>query len=154
MFFPRKELCWITKLLPAGKNPTNCATQGSTQRNRRSYGTCKGQRAEVVILGRRFTPTLIGGRVAAMKSCCSLKKHFLKEKKQPEMVMTLSWSTDLIRCCVFFGRFFVTRWLWTVNILPKFIISEFKTEICSGYKQNATLTTVSCWSKPFLYGIG
>ena len=71
------------------------------------------------------------------------------------MVKTLSWSTEFDQMlCFLFGRFFVTRWLWTVNILPKFIISEFKTEICSGYKQNATLTTVSSWSKTFLYEIG
>jgi len=107
VFFYKKELCWINQLLPAGKKPNVAQPNHQPNGTQRSYGTCRGHRAEVVILGRRFTPTLIGGREAALKSC-SLRKHFLKENNQPEMVMTLSWSTDLIRCWFLFG---VSLWL-------------------------------------------
>lgn len=98
--------------------------------------TCKGHRAEVVILGRRFTPTLL----ADNQPIC--------EKQRVDQQI---WSNvDL-----FF--FWVSLWLvgsevWIFYL--KFIISEFQTEMCSGYKQNATLTTVSCWSKTFFYEIG
>lgn len=83
------------------RSTQRCATQPSTQRNQRSYGTCKGQRAEVVILGRRFTPTLIGGRVA-MITCCSLRNPLFFRKKNSRRWWK-HWvdQQNLIRCCVF-----------------------------------------------------